>query len=250
MAGASITLLELDDELTALWDAPVHTPALRWGRAVTDDVDAATVRRWLEGSAAAAARAARLPDAARRGDRRRAITERTWTAASRASSRSSPSSTARTPPGRILVAAGSTLVSTVGGASGPLWGTALRRAGRASGMSRRSTRRRLRKRSTAALDGVVELGAAQPGDKTMVDALEPAVRTLRGATRRRLAPTARPSPQRARLPRRECGRRFRCRRRRDAPPTSASGASDIRIRVRPRPRLIVRALELAVAAEQ
>ena len=31
MAGASITLLVLDDELTQLWDAPVHTPALRWG---------------------------------------------------------------------------------------------------------------------------------------------------------------------------------------------------------------------------
>ena len=31
MAGASLTLLELDDELTALWDAPVHTPALHWG---------------------------------------------------------------------------------------------------------------------------------------------------------------------------------------------------------------------------
>jgi dihydroxyacetone kinase-like protein len=31
MAGVSITLLELDDELTELWDAPVHTPALRWG---------------------------------------------------------------------------------------------------------------------------------------------------------------------------------------------------------------------------
>jgi dihydroxyacetone kinase-like protein len=31
MAGASLTVLELDDELTALWDAPVHTPALRWG---------------------------------------------------------------------------------------------------------------------------------------------------------------------------------------------------------------------------
>jgi dihydroxyacetone kinase-like protein len=31
MAGASLTLLELDDELTALWDAPVRTPALRWG---------------------------------------------------------------------------------------------------------------------------------------------------------------------------------------------------------------------------
>jgi phosphoenolpyruvate---glycerone phosphotransferase subunit DhaK len=31
MAGASLTLLELDDELKQLWDAPVHTPALRWG---------------------------------------------------------------------------------------------------------------------------------------------------------------------------------------------------------------------------
>jgi phosphoenolpyruvate---glycerone phosphotransferase subunit DhaK len=31
MAGCSITLLKLDDELTGLWDAPVHTPALRWG---------------------------------------------------------------------------------------------------------------------------------------------------------------------------------------------------------------------------
>jgi dihydroxyacetone kinase-like protein len=31
MAGASLTLLALDDELTALWDAPVNTPALRWG---------------------------------------------------------------------------------------------------------------------------------------------------------------------------------------------------------------------------
>ena len=31
MAGMSITLLRLDDELTRLWDAPVDTPALRWG---------------------------------------------------------------------------------------------------------------------------------------------------------------------------------------------------------------------------
>ena len=31
MAGASLTVLELDDEMTSLWDAPVHTPALRWG---------------------------------------------------------------------------------------------------------------------------------------------------------------------------------------------------------------------------
>ena len=31
MAGCSITLLRLDDDLTSLWDAPVKTPALRWG---------------------------------------------------------------------------------------------------------------------------------------------------------------------------------------------------------------------------
>jgi dihydroxyacetone kinase-like protein len=31
MSGCSITLLKLDDELTRLWDAPVDTPALRWG---------------------------------------------------------------------------------------------------------------------------------------------------------------------------------------------------------------------------
>jgi dihydroxyacetone kinase-like protein len=31
MAGCSITLLKLDDELVRLWDAPVRTPALQWG---------------------------------------------------------------------------------------------------------------------------------------------------------------------------------------------------------------------------
>jgi dihydroxyacetone kinase-like protein len=31
MAGASLTILQLDDDLAKLWDAPVHTPALRWG---------------------------------------------------------------------------------------------------------------------------------------------------------------------------------------------------------------------------
>jgi dihydroxyacetone kinase-like protein len=31
MAGCSVTLLRLDDELLRLWDAPVRTPGLRWG---------------------------------------------------------------------------------------------------------------------------------------------------------------------------------------------------------------------------
>src|SRR6059036_1572608 len=83
------------------------------------------------------------------------------------------------PPGKVLTTAGSTLVSTVGGASGPLWGTALRRAGRSLGDGESFDVAALATALQAALDGVVELGAAQPGDKTMVDALEPAVRTLK-----------------------------------------------------------------------
>jgi dihydroxyacetone kinase-like protein len=83
------------------------------------------------------------------------------------------------PPGRLLTTAGGTLVSTVGGASGPLWGTALRRAGRALGDADEFGSDELASALDAALDGVVELGAAHEGEKTMVDALAPAVRTLR-----------------------------------------------------------------------
>jgi dihydroxyacetone kinase-like protein len=79
------------------------------------------------------------------------------------------------PPGKLLIAAGKTLVSSVGGASGPLWGTALRRAGRSLGEERTFDPTQLGEALTAALDGVVELGAASEGDKTMVDALAPAV---------------------------------------------------------------------------
>jgi len=83
------------------------------------------------------------------------------------------------PPGKLLTTAGATLVSTVGGASGPLWGTALRRAGRTLGDAEDFSALDLADALDAALEGVVELGAAHEGDKTMVDALAPAVRTLR-----------------------------------------------------------------------
>lgn len=84
-----------------------------------------------------------------------------------------------TPPGKLLTTVGSTLVSTVGGASGPLWGMALRRAGRALGSGEEFDGEQLATALEAALEGVVELGAAQEGDKTMVDALAPAVRAFR-----------------------------------------------------------------------
>jgi dihydroxyacetone kinase-like protein len=86
-----------------------------------------------------------------------------------------------TPPGRALTQAGSTLVSTVGGASGPLWGSALRRAGKALGDAETFDAAQLVDALQAALDGIVELGAAEPGDKTIVDALGPAVAALRSA---------------------------------------------------------------------
>jgi dihydroxyacetone kinase-like protein len=79
-----------------------------------------------------------------------------------------------TPPGRLLIVAGKTLVATVGGASGPLWGSALRRAGRALGDAEAFGGEQLARALDAAIEGVVELGAAAPGDKTMVDALVPA----------------------------------------------------------------------------
>jgi len=85
------------------------------------------------------------------------------------------------PPGKLLTVAGKTLVSTVGGASGPLWGTAFRRAGRALGDREELDGQDLVVALRAALDGVVELGAAQPGDKTMVDALGPAIEALDSA---------------------------------------------------------------------
>jgi phosphoenolpyruvate---glycerone phosphotransferase subunit DhaL len=83
------------------------------------------------------------------------------------------------PPGRQLITAGKTLVSTVGGASGPLWGLALRRAGRSVGDAPEIDGPGLVQALDAALAAVVELGAAEPGDKTMVDALGPAIEALR-----------------------------------------------------------------------
>ena len=85
------------------------------------------------------------------------------------------------PPGRLLILAGKTLVSTVGGASGPLWGSALRRAGRSLGDAQTFDAQQLARALDAAVDGVVDLGAAAPGDKTMVDALTPATHALHEA---------------------------------------------------------------------
>jgi dihydroxyacetone kinase-like protein len=78
-------------------------------------------------------------------------------------------------PGAVLVTVGSTLISTVGGASGPLYGTAFRQAGKALGDDRESSAEDLLAALRAGLEGIQRLGAATDGDKTMVDAYAPAV---------------------------------------------------------------------------
>ena len=82
------------------------------------------------------------------------------------------------PPGRLLILAGKTLVSTVGGASGPLWGSALRAAGRSLGDAESFEGDALAEALSASIAAVVDLGAATPGDKTMIDALIPASNAL------------------------------------------------------------------------
>ena len=90
-------------------------------------------------------------------------------------------------PGQVFTTAGSTLISKVGGASGPLYGSALRAIGKA--MTAAAEERRAAPSSSCAgpdgatilaalragLDAVTKLGGAQVGDKTMVDAYTPAI---------------------------------------------------------------------------
>jgi dihydroxyacetone kinase-like protein len=86
---------------------------------------------------------------------------------------------AETPtPAAVLLLTGSTLISKVGGASGPLYGTAFRRASKALGDEPEVDLPALAGALDAALTGVQKLGAAREGDKTMVDALAPAVRAF------------------------------------------------------------------------
>jgi phosphoenolpyruvate---glycerone phosphotransferase subunit DhaL len=76
---------------------------------------------------------------------------------------------------------GSTLVSTVGGASGPLYGTAFLRAGGAVANKQELTSADVVAMLDAFTGGIVARGKAQPGEKTMVDALTPAIAAAKQA---------------------------------------------------------------------
>jgi len=80
-----------------------------------------------------------------------------------------------------LKTVGMTLVSTVGGASGPLYGTAFLRAGVAVAGKQQLGPADMVALLEAFLGGIVARGKAQPGEKTMVDALTPALAAAKEA---------------------------------------------------------------------
>jgi dihydroxyacetone kinase-like protein len=103
--------------------------------------------------------------------------DRGFTAVLAAFEQSTPDS-----PAAVLKTVATTLISKVGGAAGPLYGTAFLRASAAVKDRAELGPADVAEALTAALGGVVARGKAELGDKTMVDALAPAVKAATGDT--------------------------------------------------------------------
>ncbi|GAA1974787.1 dihydroxyacetone kinase family protein [Microbacterium pumilum] len=195
MAGTSLTLLWLDDELAELWDTPVDTPAYRRGSVVAaaHDDTAASAETTLdipaasEGSRAAAALAAhavtviaetidthvdelgRLDQIAGDGDH--GIGMQRGARAARAAAAAAVEGGAGA--GTVLVHAADAWSDRAGGTSGALWGVILRSIGETIGDDDAPSAASVAAGVAAASDGVTAYGKAEVGDKTMVDALVP-----------------------------------------------------------------------------
>jgi phosphoenolpyruvate---glycerone phosphotransferase subunit DhaL len=85
------------------------------------------------------------------------------------------------PIGPALKTAGMTLVQSVGGASGPLYGTFFLRLGTTCGDKEELDAKDFVEMIDAGLQGIIQRGKTQLGDKTMVDALQPAVDVMKAA---------------------------------------------------------------------
>ncbi|MFF3557938.1 dihydroxyacetone kinase subunit DhaL [Streptomyces tsukubensis] len=143
-------------------------------------LDAEFFRRWLTGTAALvdreAARLTELDSAIGDADHGSNL-QRGFTAVTEALAKDAPET-----PGAVLVLAGGQLISKVGGASGPLYGTLLRRTGKELGDAAEVTPGQFAAAFAAGVAAVAGLGGAKAGDKTMLDALEPAVAALGAGT--------------------------------------------------------------------
>jgi len=211
MAGVSLTLLWLDDELEELWRAPASSPALRRGpvpvgavpsrRPAADsprDAVAPSAAGSAEPAPEATPAAVRAAELARRLllSARETISEeaerlgeldaiagdgdhgigmlRGLTAAVESAQSAGPSTGVR----ELLQHAGDAWSETAGGTSGALWGAALAQLGLTLGSPASFTPADVAAAVAAAHARVAELGGAQPGDKTMLDAMAPFDRTL------------------------------------------------------------------------
>ncbi|MFC9331663.1 dihydroxyacetone kinase subunit DhaL [Kitasatospora sp. NPDC057015] len=138
----------------------------------TDTLDAALAEAWIRALAAAVAEHRQelidLDSAIGDGDHGSNL-DRGFTAVLAALDAARP-----TGAGAVLGRTGTTLVSTVGGASGPLYGSAFRAIGAALPQDP-ATPAQFAEALAAGLAAVRRLGAAQPGDKTIVDAYTPAL---------------------------------------------------------------------------
>jgi len=84
-------------------------------------------------------------------------------------------------PAEVLKAVSMALISKVGGAAGPLYGTAFLRASTALGSKEEVSAGDVAEALEAALGGIKQRGKAEVGDKTIVDALQPAAEAAKGA---------------------------------------------------------------------
>ncbi|MFJ3299801.1 dihydroxyacetone kinase subunit DhaL [Streptomyces bacillaris] len=151
-------------------------------------LDADFFRRWMTAAAASvdreAGRLTELDSAIGDADHGSNL-QRGFAAVAAAVDKDAPAT-----PGAVLTLAGRQLISTVGGASGPLYGTLLRRTGKALGEAAEVDRDQLARAFAEGVAAVGQLGGAQAGDKTMLDALLPAAEAL-GSSFRGAAEAAR-----------------------------------------------------------
>ena len=196
MSGLSLTLLWLDDEIEQYWAAPADTPAFRKGNlaprmrrefvgtedAVAEEAESATAASAGLGQLAAAVLAqvrnvvveheeelGNLDAIAGDGDHGIGMRRGVDAAAAAANQNAAAGASVE----RVLTAAGEAWSERAGGTSGALWGSAVIAAGLALG-NRESYRPENAAAAVEAFaNAITELGKAEPGDKTMVDALLP-----------------------------------------------------------------------------
>lgn len=207
MAGCSLTVMWLDEELERYWRAPADTPAYRKGvAAVADspgerrtdaDVQAAaaapavsttaddagraggqTVARIFDAMAAMLAEAedelGRIDAVAGDGDHGRGMVK--GSAAARSAAADAVADGAG--QGSVLAAAGKEWAAKAGGTSGVLWGALLSALGNRLGDIGRPDSATVAAGMRDGYDALIRLGGAAPGDKTMLDALLPFVEEL------------------------------------------------------------------------